>query len=896
MIFLVQILFKNRILKSCTMKTFTRLLLSYSRMWHKSLALPFALVLCFSQSARPQCATGYNQVTLNWDYLDFLIYTANYTSGNGYLANIGVAQTQNFAFGTQRLTIGHNYAATNFSGENTTKTGSAADAGTYGAGHANVQFTGNGQIVLTFENEVRNLKFSILDADASQRFMFTATNAATVAQTVTLSTFTGTVLTVNNNNTTNARVDGPATNVATASITANFNVDIPGPVKTLTMTVSNTTTSGSDAGSFWLSNIIACSAGSFPTGYFQVSKPFNGQPGYILHAFDKSVYYVNPANGVTKLLFTDASGPGNINSMAYDPYNKILYYVYSLTSSPATNRALMKYDVTTETISTVLADINTIGVPTTTYAGVESGAAAFYNGSLYIGIESSNNSNNSGREAVIWRIDFNGSNVPYRASQAYALPVDDGDLIHDWADFTINNGVLYDFDGAGVTTETDVYQYDLMTGTATNYHLPSGWTPGQPAVDWNGNVWQLYAYSGTGTAPYVAPYNGNGTIGARTSITSNPAFTPAIPSLGDAAEAFKPKADFGDAPATYDPVTVDPAVNEYDPNLRLGNTWDDEWASSPTAVANGDGADEDGVASVPVLNYFGTVNYTVNVKVFNNTGVAATLGAWLDYNFNGIFDPGEAKIISVPSNAAIQTIPVNWNVWVGDPGTALRTFLRVRVSGGGAMTASGMTGYFGTGEIEDYPVSLGLLLPKEILAFDAEKKEQQQVKLQWTVADISVLKQFEIERSRDGSNWQLLATVPASSTANTINYQFNYLDTKGLNGQSFYRVRLVFSDGTASYTDIKSITIQGPNAIINISPNPATTFANITFRSTTAAQATVLLFDYSGKQLVNKTVMVAPGDNNIQLNNLSGLSAGLYFVKVKLGETISNQKLLISRD
>jgi hypothetical protein len=106
----------------------------------------------------------------------------------------------------------------------------------------------------------------------------------------------------------------------------------------------------------------------------------------------------------------------------------------------------------------------------------------------------------------------------------------------------------------------------------------------------------------------------------------------------------------------------------------------------------------------------------------------------------------------------------------------------------------------------------------------------------------------------------------------------------------------VFSDGTASYTDIKSVTIQGPNAIINISPNPATTFANITFRSNTTAQATVLLFDYSGKQLVNKMVTVAPGDNIIQLNDLSGLSAGLYFVKVKVGETISNQKLLISRD
>ena len=123
-------------------------------------------------------------------------------------------------------------------------------------------------------------------------------------------------------------------------------------------------------------------------------------------------------------------------------------------------------------------------------------------------------------------------------------------LLHDWADIGITNGVLYDFDGAGVTTQKDVYEYNLLTGATTHFPLPAGYTPGQTGVGWNDNVYQVYALATGPINPYIAPYNkGLGTEGARTNIFSVPAYTPAIPSLGDAGEAFRPLMDFGDAPA-----------------------------------------------------------------------------------------------------------------------------------------------------------------------------------------------------------------------------------------------------------------------------------------------------------------------------------------------------------
>ena len=72
-------------------------------------------------------------------------------------------------------------------------------------------------------------------------------------------------------------------------------------------------------------------------------------------------------------------------------------------------------------------------------------------------------------------------------------------------------------------------------------------------------------------------------------------FVPAIPSVGDGAEGFKPLADFGDAPASYDPVSGDPAVHEIDASLqtRCAAESDEFVTRGQTALANSDN-NEDG--------------------------------------------------------------------------------------------------------------------------------------------------------------------------------------------------------------------------------------------------------------------------------------------------------------
>jgi GEVED domain/Secretion system C-terminal sorting domain len=922
-------------LKSDSMKTWNFTFLnSKLTVVYKSFIAVFLLLFAGSSQngAAAQCPGGYNQVTMNWDYLDYFTYTNYYTSANGFLPSLAAAQTQNFAFGTQRLTITNNYAAASFYGDTTLHTG---ETGSYGTG-ADVQFLGNGVVTLTFENEVRNLKFSIYDVDRSQRIIFGATNAASVPQNIDLTTLGASILVINNDNTPTARVDAAFSNVANTSNTAAVNVDIAGPVKTVTITVSNTLTGSGEDGSFFLSDITACSVGNFPNNYYNVSQPFTGQPGYILHAFGDSVMALNPATGVTKFIFEDPFTIGvysnanrwNINSMGYDPYNKILYYTYSLTSSAGTNVFLKKYDFNTETISTVLSDITTIGIPvvapngTDPGTGVESGAACFYNGSFYLGIESSNRNgasllSTSSREAVIWRIDFDGSNIPYRASQVFAMPSDNGlggagALTHDWSDFQINDGVLYDFDGAGAGAQTNIFHTNLLTGATTVYTAPANYAtnpfvPGQPTVDWTGTMYQLSNTNpgGFATTSYVAVYNtGAGTIGTKTNLTSTPAYTPAIPSLGDAAEAFRPKSDFGDAPDSYHGLPGTPlgvATHEYDANLRLGNTYDREWAITTSSTANADGGDEDGIGAAPNLNYNGTTNYSVtSITVFNNTGADATLIGWLDYNLNGTFEAGEGRSITVPTSAVAQTVNLNWTgITVPNYIAGTTTFLRLRLtSASNSMTTANINGYFDDGEVEDFPVLRGAnLLPIQLFDFTAEKiNGKQAVTLNWKFTGADQVTSFIIQRSKDAISWEAIGSqVHDVTTSNEASLSFS--DFNALDGKSYYRLQWMEDRiGYNKYSTIQTVSFgTQKKAGMEVLINPASSYTIVQVTALSSENTSIRVLNSNGKVVMQKNLQLHTGANTIKLDGLEKLSSGLYIVRLQTGEAVYNSKLLVSK-
>ena len=822
-----------------------------------------------------QCPAGSSTAIVNWDNLDYLTQAGTYST----FVTTAMMQTQKFAIGRNRVII--NFPATiTTNGENLTNT---AEAGSFGIG-ADVEYSGNGSITITFDTVVNNLQFSLYDIDLLQSVRVTAQDAAAipVPLNINMTAVTAGVITVVGSGSTIPTATTTNTAVLNTDTRGTLNISIAGNSPVLANGVKKVTINmgfgGGTAGDLWLSELTACVFGTFPTNYYALEQPWIGQPAYYMVTPDNnSVYKVNPLTGVCDWIFSEPASPW-VNSMAYDHVHKILYYIMDHPSPVSTNKSLKKYDFNTETIGTVIADLTTIGIPLFDIV-VESAGAAFYNGSLFLGIEGSNSLHNSNRESIIWRIDFDAAQNPVQSCQVFARPADNGSgtLTHDWGDFTIKDGTLYDFNTGNQGTTAQFAHYNMQTGAATFYNTNGVPAPIQVGQTWNGN---LYWTGGQGAETgRIAVYNENGTIGAKVVATVTACSPAWVNHAGDASDPYRPKSDFGDAPASYDPVPRDKATHEYDCNLRLGPTYDREWDKTPSATANADGSDEDGIASVTVLTP-GVVTYVQNIKVYNNTGANSTLIGWLDYNGNGIFDSAEGRSINVPSSGAMQTVTLSW-VGITVPLAAnTSTFLRIRLTSASyGMTVNKPTGWFPNGEVEDYLVPVDMALPIELLSFTARNDANKRVVLNWQTGEEINFQQYDIERSTDKFTWDKIGFVVAWSNGEPNN-NYSFYDSDPVAGESYYRLKLLFADGHYRYSEIRVIQFEGSLKDIKIMPNPVREHASIQFTLTKNETVEIYVVDAVGSQVMHKLIALPAGVNRVEIDNWNRLAAGVYILQV----------------
>lgn len=877
--------------------------------FYRYMLIAIAYIIVSITHVSGQCGPGYTQSQLNWDWLDFLpSNNTNYTdwydlplpSTRGYI--------QTFSIGTRRVDFTM-ASTTNFTlnGENSTNT---AHTGSFAIAGDDVQFTttttSNRTITMTFDTEVTNVMFSLFDLDNNQRVTIAAVNSTPLAVPALLTKaniLSGIVIV-------GQQATGPGSDYGNSDNNGTLNVQILGPVQTITLTLSNAN------GDIWLSDIDACVTGSFPSNWRNISRPFTGMPSYILTVVDNRFMLLDPATGKAKDLFTDP-GHTNMNGMGYDPVNRILYYTYSLTSPAQNTRTIYKYSVDTDNISTFISDVRAAPLNIPIYdPGVTSGSASFYNGSLYFGVEASNSNRTSGRENTVWKIDLDASQNPLRASQVYAARVDslisgNNRLIHDWADIGVTNGIIYDFDGAGTGTanlDTMYYHFNMMSGQRIQY-LPNGSGnigPKQVAIDWQENIYNMGSIpvSSTGASSavgFIAPYNYNGTINVPNTrlVYTMPGTVYPTGSWGDCSEAFRPTCDFGDAPATYDPDPWSPAVHERDTAIRIGATWDREWNKLSSALANGDGADEDGMSWVPIFSP-GAGNYLGYVNVYNNTGETATLIAWLDFNGNGLFDTGEA----CQAQAAVASMPSlqgRFIYWPSAP-TSLPngsfTYLRIRlVRGSAGMTNANPTGYYDHGETEDYRVVVdNFPLKASLLTFNAKMISSDNVELKWTSTDEENFNGYEIQRSGDDINWNRIgfSNAKGNGLASEITYLYN--DLQPLTGKSFYRLKLISNDNKFKYSDVRVISNQKGVQQITLLPNPSTDKAWLVINTLTKAEAMISVTDMSGRILDKQKSTVQKGINKIDLSVADRLMSGTYIIRIEIENEFFIKKLVIKKE
>lgn len=164
--------------------------------------------------------------------------------------------------------------------------------------------------------------------------------------------------------------------------------------------------------------------------------------------------------------------------------------------------------------------------------------------------------------------------------------------------------------------------------------------------------------------------------------------------------------------------------------------------------------------------------------------------------------------------------------------------------------------------------------------------ENDQALVSWQTTNDFNLQLYEVERSTDGINFEVIGSLPSSVSGNTKN-DYRFIDMHPVDGTNFYRLKQVDFAGKIVYSDIKSLDFGSISLQMAIRPNPSTGWINVTLPSSQSA-IPFRIYDIKGN-LIRKN-MLKSGNQTI---NLSGFSKGVYILHFNLKDQVINRKLII---
>jgi hypothetical protein len=171
-------------------------------------------------------------------------------------------------------------------------------------------------------------------------------------------------------------------------------------------------------------------------------------------------------------------------------------------------------------------------------------------------------------------------------------------------------------------------------------------------------------------------------------------------------------------------------------------------------------------------------------------------------------------------------------------------------------------------------------LPLTFLSFTAQPQGNA-VTLHWQTANAVNVDHFDIERSANAGVFTYLTSVAAeNNNANTQDYQA--LDPSPVTGRNDYRLKEVDAGGLFQYSNIVSVTFNGPSssAALSVYPNPATQTLTITVTLTSPLQGIILIYNAGGQPVAKQATALPQGTSSF-LCAIGSLPAGEYFIKIQ---------------
>jgi hypothetical protein len=153
------------------------------------------------------------------------------------------------------------------------------------------------------------------------------------------------------------------------------------------------------------------------------------------------------------------------------------------------------------------------------------------------------------------------------------------------------------------------------------------------------------------------------------------------------------------------------------------------------------------------------------------------------------------------------------------------------------------------------------------------------VQINWVTASEINNAFFEVERSADGITFKTLGKINGNGTS-TLMHNYSFVDELPEYGNNYYRLKQIDIDNHYQYSNIVKVLFSVEELMLsNVYPNPAKDILKYSLLSPKSKKLLLHLSDISGRILINKTITIIKGTNQIQLN-ISRFKNGNYQMSI----------------
>lgn len=285
-------------------------------------------------------------------------------------------------------------------------------------------------------------------------------------------------------------------------------------------------------------------------------------------------------------------------------------------------------------------------------------------------------------------------------------------------------------------------------------------------------------------------------------------------------------------------------------------------------------------------------SYTLTVTL-GASGNAEQLGVWIDYNNDGSFNNSIEQIYlntNIPAATGAAGISINFTVPV-NASISTGQIVRMRLTDDlstifGVTPINNTSASLSYGQAEDYPIYLRSdLIPLKLISFTG-KRISDAIQLNWQTEEEQVTREYQLERSLNGRDFNRIGIVTATGSSNGATYDFPDRDIAY--GTYFYRLKIINRSGSFTYSNIISFTLTGKSMLVK--GNPFKDNIEVLMPGNTG-EVIFRLIDAKGRVVYLKQELINSNGIILSLKD-KNLSSGVYVLEAVVNGQRFSEKLV----